>query len=265
VIKGPLVRSAELDYAPQFYGNPGELFTIGLDFGRASGGDATSATVIKIIPNEGVRLVRNVAVTGMPIPEQATLIKQLWKDYGGKSRGEIVGISLDMEKLGYAICDSLRLSSIDPRDGEELPPLVSVEDYETSNAIRILKPVNFADRTDIYIQASTMKKGLENGTLHLPKDSYRLTMSEAEKQNLSYEDRQLIDAYEEIAELKREMCMVEVKTTGSGIQLSFRTSGNRRDNKKDRFTSMFLASYEALRYYEDMTNQDDSGFVGCVG
>jgi hypothetical protein len=115
-IKGPLIRGSELDYKPEMFGQPGFCYQVGIDFGRATNGDATSITVIKIIPGEGARFVRNIAVTGMSIPDQATLIKQVWLDYGGKGRGDVVGICLDNEKLGYAVCDSLKLPSIDPRD-----------------------------------------------------------------------------------------------------------------------------------------------------
>jgi hypothetical protein len=259
-IKGPLIRSSELDYPPQFYGNPGELFVIGLDFGRASNGDATSATVTKIIPGHGVNIVRNVAVTGMPIPQQATLIKQLWKDYGGKGRGEVIKMPMDNEKLGYAVADSLKLISIDPRDGEELPSIIDEEDRETEKGIRIIKPINFADKVDIYIRASKMKKGFESGILHLPKDAYRISMSEAEKLVLSYEDREIINACEEISELKREMCNVEVQP--SGTVLTFKRNSNRKD-KKDRFTSAFLSSSEALDYYDSLNKQESTG-IGVI-
>lgn len=262
-MKGPLIRSAERDYRPELKGDPGFCYTIGLDFGRATGGDATSATVTKIVPDEGCRIIRNVAVTGMPIPEQALLVKQLWKDYGGKGRGEVVGIKLDYEKLGYAVCDSLKLPSIDPRDGEELPPLVQIDDVETPNAIPILKPVNFADRAGIYIMATIMKKGFETGTLTLPKDAYKISMSEAEKTSLTYTDREIIEAAEEISDLKREMCSVEVQSSGSGT-LSFKRSTNRKD-KKDRFTSAFLSASEALDYYDQISDKDSEGFVGCWG
>lgn len=262
-IKGPLIRASELDYQPEMFGEPGYCYVIGLDYGRATGGDATSATITKIIPNEGVRFVRNVAVTGMPIPEQALLVKQLWKDYGGKNRGEVVAMPMDFEKLGYAIADSLRLLSVDPRDGESLPPIVHTEDYETQNAIRIIKPVNFADRMAIWIMASKMKKGLESGTLHFPKDAYKISVSNTEKETLSYEDREILESYEEMSELKREMCNVEVQANNTGTVLTFKRSASRRD-KKDRFTSAFLSSSEALDYYDSLNDAGDE-FVGSWG
>lgn len=260
-IKGPLIRSSERDYKPELFGKPTFHYSIGVDFGRATDGDATSITIDKVIPNEGVSIVRNFAETGMPIPDQALKIKQMWKDYGGKNRGEVISICLDNEKLGYAVCDSLRLPSIDPRDGEELPPIVAEDDYETPNAIRIIKPVNFADKVDIWVRASKMKKGLESGTLFLPKDAYKISMSESEKLALSHEDREIIEAYEEIAELKREMCNVEVQSNASGSTLSFKRNSSRKD-KKDRFTSAFLASSEALDFFNGL-NEDKGDF--CIG
>lgn len=263
-IKGPLIRDSERDYKPELFGQPGYCYTFGVDFGRATDGDATSITVDKIVPNEGVPIVRNYAVSGMSIPDQALKIKQMWKDYGGKNRGEVISICLDNEKLGYAVCDSLKLPSIDPRDGEYLPPIVSVDDYETPNAIRIIKPVNFADRVDIWIRATKMKKGFESGTLFLPKDAYKISVSAKEKEVLSVADREILEAYEEMSELKREMCNVEVQSSNNGSILTFKRNASRRD-KKDRFTSAFLASSEALDFYDGLGNNSDSGFVGCVG
>lgn len=263
-IKGPLVRESELDYRPELFGEPGYQYIVGLDYGRAAAGDATSATVSKIVPNEGVRFVRNVAVTGMPIPAQALLIKQLWKDFGGKNRGEVVIMPMDNEKLGMSICDSLALPTIDPRDGEELPPIVSEEDYETPNAIRIIRSVNFADRMGIWIMATKMKKGLESGTLHLPKDAYRISMTENERASLSCADRETLELYEEISELKREMCSVEVQASNNGSILTFKRSSNRKD-KKDRFTSAFLSAAAALDYYEEISGPKDDFCVGYTG
>jgi hypothetical protein len=261
-IKGPLIRGSELDYKPEMFGQPGFCYQVGIDFGRATNGDATSITVIKIIPGEGARFVRNIAVTGMSIPDQATLIKQVWLDYGGKGRGDVVGICLDNEKLGYAVCDSLKLPSIDPRDlTTKLPPIVSESDNETEDAIRIIKPVNFADKVAIYIMASKMKKGFESGILHMPKDAYKISMSDAEKDVLSHEDREILEAYEEISELKREICNVEVQSNGT--VLSFKRNSNRKD-KKDRFTSAFLAASEALDYYDKLNENRNDDFIGIV-
>mgnify|MGYP000901784492 CR=1 FL=1 len=258
-IRGALIRNSERDYKPERFGKPGFCYTIGVDFGRVTNGDATSITVNKIIPNEGVAIVRNYAVNGMPIPDQAMLIKQFWKDFGGKDRGEVVSICLDNEKLGYAVCDSLRLPSADIRDGEYLPPIVAKEDYEVPDAVRIIVPANFADKTDIWIRASKMKKGFELGNLFLPKDDHRFLLTEAEKSKLPNEDRETLEIYEEIAELKREICNVELQMNGTS--LSFKRS-SRRDNKKDRFTSAFLASSEAIDFYDEL-NKDKNDF--CVG
>lgn len=263
-IKGPLIRSSERDYKPELFGKSNFCYTIGVDFGRATDGDATSITIDKIIPNEGVAIVRNFTAIGMPIPEQALLIKQMWKDYGGKNRGEVVSLCLDNEKLGYAVCDSLKLPSIDPRDGESLPPIVAENDYETPDAIRIIKPVNFADKVDVWIRASKMKKGLESGTLFLPRDAYKISMTESEKMALSNEDREIIEAYEEISELKREMCNVEVQSNSSGSTLSFKRNNSRKD-KKDRFTSAFLASSEALDFYDGLNNDTGDFCIGYTG
>ena len=263
-IKGPLIRSSERDYKPELFGRPSFHYTIGVDFGRVTDGDATSITINKVVPNEGVSIVRNFAVSGMPIPDQSLLIKQMWRDYGGKNRGEVISIVLDNEKLGYAVCDSLKLPSIDPRDGEELPPIVAEDDYETSNAIRIIKPVNFADKVDVWIRASKMKKGFELGTLFLPKDAYKIVMNDNEKQALSHEDREIIEAYEEIAELKREICNVEVQSNASGSTLSFKRNSNRKD-KKDRFTSAFLASSEALDFIDGLNENKPDFCIGYTG
>jgi hypothetical protein len=262
-IKGPLIRSSELDYRPELYGEPGFQYFIGVDFGRVINGDATSITVTKVVPNEGVRFVRNIAVIGMPIPDQAILIKQVWRDYGGKNRGDVIGICLDNEKLGFAVCDNLKLPSLDPRDGFELPSIVGEDDYQITGSLQLIKPVNFADTTAIYIRASKMKKGLESGLLHLPKDAYKISMSEAEKLALSHEDREIIEACEEISELKREMCNVEVQSNNSGTALTFKRSASRRD-KKDRFTSAFLSASEALDYYDEISGKSNINGIGVI-
>lgn len=261
-IKGPLIRDSELEYKPELLGEPGYQYVVGLDYGRAANGDATSATVTKIIPNEGVRFVRNVAVTGMSIPDQTLLIKQLWKDFSGKNRGEVVAMPMDNEKLGMAVADLLKLPGVDPRDGEFLPPIVPENDDETEGAIRIIKSINFRDTTSIWNMAANMKKGLELGTLHFPKDAYRISISATEKESLGREDRETFDLYEEISELKREMCNVEVQANNNSTILTFKRSTSRKD-KKDRFTSAFLAASEALNRYDSLS-KDNSGGIGVI-
>jgi hypothetical protein len=263
-IKGPLIRNSELEYKPELFGEIGYQYVIGLDYGRAANGDATSATITKIVPNEGVRFSKNKAVTGMSIPDQSLLIKQLWKDFGGKNRGEVVALPMDNEKLGMAVADLLKLPSVDPRDGGLLPPIVPVDDYETPDAIRIIIPINFRDTTNIWNMATNMKKGLELGTLHFPKDAYKISMSPKEKESLDNNDREFFELYEEISELKREMCNVEVQANANCSILTFKRNSNRKD-KKDRFTSAFLSASEALNRYDELSENNNGSFVGCIG
>lgn len=255
-ISGPLVRSAELEYKPELRGDPLAEYFISNDPGRVAGGDNASWCVLKIVPNEGVRVVRSVAVNGMEIPDQANVLKKLVKDYVN-----VKCIVMDHEKLGYAIQDSLNKPSIDDRDGSILPPIVAEDDYSTHDALRLIRNVNFRAKDEIWKMALATKLALQNGTLHLPKDNYRVFLSDDEMQELDIKEREMIEAYQEISELKKEMCSMKVKTNETNTSLSL-IADNPTKNKRDRFTSLFLGAFAALEYYKEICEGSDDSYVG---
>jgi hypothetical protein len=251
-ISGPLVRSSELEFKPEIKGDPAAEYFISNDPGRVAGGDNTSWCICKIVPGEGVRVVRSVAVNGMPIPDQATLLKQLVKDYVN-----VIAVVMDHEKLGYAIQDSLNQPTIDPRDGETLPPIVAEDDFSVHGALRLIRNINFRAKDVIWKMALITKKALQDDMLHLPKDNYRVYLSEEELSAIPQEERDIIEAYQEISELKKEMCSMVAKANETGTSISLVTSRPGKE-KRDRFTALFLAAAPAIEYYKELMNDDDS-------
>jgi hypothetical protein len=200
-------------------------------------------------------------MNGVSTPKQALILRQLVKDYGGRNRGILEKIIMDHEKLGYAVADSLLLPDVDPRDGEELLPITYEDDYDTQKALRIINGVNFADRTKIFIMASDTKKGLESGVLHFPEDAFKLFVSEEEKQALDKVDKELVELYQEITELKREICNIEVQSNGKG-SIDFIAKGRKHD---DRFTSFYIGAAESLEFYNKLSEVKGDFCIGYTG
>lgn len=259
-ITGYLVRQCERDFVPEFKGDSNYEYFIAVDPGRVKDGDNTSFIVCKIVPNEGVRVVRVVSMNGEAFDDQAMKLRQLVKDFGN-----VITLVMDGEKCGIAIGDDLKKPSIDPRDGEYLPPIVSQEDTETDvpGTLRIIKNVNFRNISDIWDRGLLTKKYLQNEVLLFPKDKYKIVLNDDEIENLTEKEQEVYLAYREIIELKKEICSVKVKASSSSTACTFYTDSARK-LKKDRFTALFLCASEAGKYFEELSGEDDDDCPICT-
>lgn len=256
-ITGHLIRSCELEYAPEIKGEPGFIYFISADTGRVKGGDNSSFCVCKVVPNEGVRVVRIVALNGKKFDEQAMILRQLVRDFNNVEK-----LIMDYEKGGMAVADVLENPAIDPRDGEYLPPIVLEDDVETEGALRIIKSVNFADKTAIWNMGLETKKAIQNQILHFPKDEYKVYLSEDEVMCLKEDERERYLMFREMSELKKETCNIQVKPNETNTSFSFVVPNNPKKNKDDRFTSLILCASEAIKYYKEISENNDDDFIG---
>jgi hypothetical protein len=221
-----LIKNSEQNYQLELHGEPRYQYVIGCDFGLIT----TNITITKITL-EGIKIVRNTTIQGITISEQSLLVKQLWKDYN-----KAVAIILDLDKVGRVIVDQLSLPSIDPRDGEELPAFVSIDD-ENSKGIKILNFIRFINSKK-YVMAIRMKKALEDCILYFPKCN--------EFSDLDYNNT-------EITQLKKEICDIKVKSENNGTSLSFKRDSEDQINPVSRFTSALLSINGALDYFNKLT------------
>jgi predicted metallopeptidase len=246
-----LIQACEATYDPEMSCDK-SLVYLGLDIGRVKGGDNSAFTLCKIVPGKGVMIIRVKILNGATMPEQRIVLGRLVRDYN------VSKIIMDNEKLGYALRDEMEKPVLDDETNEILPPLVLEEDYSTPDALRIVKGQNFANKTEMWERIWDVKKAMQDKMLFLPKDKYRILLNTEELGRLSDEDRELVNEFHEIAQLKREMSNMEVKQTESASALSL-VPGSGAKIKDDRFYSMILSSSEAIRDYKDMLNIDTSG------
>lgn len=255
-INGLLIRGAELDYKPEKAFDGQSFYFIAYDPAIVLGGDNATIVVCKIVPNEGVRVVRCIAMNGVKLEDQAMVIRQCVKDYVN-----VQEIILDGEKLGIVMKQYLAKPSIDTRDQKPLPAIVGKEEYDLEG-LKLLNPINFRDTNLITNMAFITRAALQNGTLHLPKDTHKMHISHEEKKVLSQEDLEIIEMAQEITELKKEISCLKCVTndTGSSIKI---VAGNSQ-TKRDRYTSFFMCAYAALKFYEELNTSTDD-FVGSWG
>jgi hypothetical protein len=248
---GQLILDCERDYKPEFVCNE-SLVYLGLDIGRVKGGDNSAFTLCKIVPGEGIKLIRLVTLNGETIENQRKIVGRLVRDYN------VHKIIMDNEKLGYALRDSMAKPILDEETNEVLPPLVLEDDYESEDAIRIVKGVNFANKTDIWQRSWEVKMAMQKRMLFFPKDKYRICLNKHELASMNDDERSLVDAYHEIAALKREMSNMELKQNENSSSLSL-VPGSGTKIKDDRFWSLVLSASEAIVDYKDMLSVDTSG------
>lgn len=257
-IPAPLIRECEADYKPMTKGRNGEIFICGADLGRVKGGDNSVFCIGQVVPNVGVRVVRVVTLNGVKIDQQRLILGQLLKDFN------VIKLVMDNEKLGYAMKDAFERPVIDPRDNTVLPPIVAEDNYEVADALRIIIPVNFAKKDDIWQRAWLTKKGMQDKILYFPKDYYRMHINLHEMRAFDDSERELIEMHQEIAQLKREMSNMKLKAneTNTSFSLVPDSTGKMKD---DRFYSLILMASTAIEYYKELSKDKDDLFVGCIG
>lgn len=255
-INAYLIRSSEIEYLPELKGDGKSVYFIACDPALVSGGDNSAIVVCKVTPDDGVQVVRCIALNGVPVEEQIMLLRQLVRDYIYVEK-----LVLDNEKIGIVIRQGLGKESTDPRDGTPLPPIVGFDDYDKTGR-KIIESINFRDKNLIYTMALETRKGLQDYKLHFPKDHNKIYVSDVEKQALPKKDLEAIEMSQEISELKKEVASIKCKVSESGSVVNF-VSGT--GGKRDRFSAFFLVSSTALKYYNDLLNNEDDGFVGCIG
>ncbi|MDP4224805.1 MAG: terminase family protein [Bacteroidota bacterium] len=249
-ISGKDVRACEFEFVVEIKGDPLGEYIIGLDNARVF--DNTCITVWKILPGTGIRLVYLKSVNNMKFEEQGLLLRQIVKRFGN-----VVKIRMDDDQAGHGIADTLSLPAIDPDDGEQLPLIVGIDDYSVEGALRIIEGVKFRNKEIIWTYGLAMKKGIQDLTIQLPKDDYRIVLGENELAKLSDIEREKIELFREISDLKKELTSVGVNAATPGQVPSFYTK-NRAKNKKDRFMSALLGSSAALEYYREISDVDTS-------
>jgi hypothetical protein len=253
-INAHLIRSAELEYRPELKGD-GSIYFIACDPALVSGGDNSAIVVCKVTA-DGVRVVRCIALNGVPVEEQIMLIRQLIRDYIYVEK-----LVLDNEKIGIVIKQGLEKEAIDPRDRTNLPPIVGTEEYDKTG-VHIVESVNFRDKNLIYGMALKSRKGLQDARLYFPKDHMKIYVSDLEKKALDQKDVEEIEMSQEISELKKEIASIKCKVNETGSSVNF-VSGT--GGKRDRFSAFFLCASSALDYYDKMSEGSNDSFVGCVG
>lgn len=250
-----LIRNAEKPYKPEFKGQDGFEYVVAGDIARVSGGDNSSFIVLKIIPNEGVKVVRVVALNGVKIQHQAMTLRQLVKDYKN-----VIKVVMDYEKLGMSIGDLLSEPAVDPRDDEELPALLLDTDTSTEPGLRIIKNINFRDTNLIWQISLNTKMGVQKQEIIFPKDDYKVILSKEVMDQMIPEDLEMYKAFREMSELKKEISSM-VPKAGSGAYNTLvpkRASGQVGKLFDDRFTAFNIGASIALDYYRELMREDDS-------
>jgi len=258
-ITAPMIRACERKYKPEYKGDSNYEYFIGGDIARVKGGDNSSFVVLKIIPGVGVQLAKVIAMNGVPFNEQAMELRKLIKDFSP------IMVVMDWEKASMAIADFLKLPSVDPRDGEYLPPILPIEgedtadletDAETKNALRLIKPIRFANIENIWQRGIMIKKAIQNQKLLFPEDDYQIYVPDDELDTLSEEERKQLKLYNEVSALKKEICNIRVKANETQTSFSFYSPKTKKD-KDDRFTALLMGASEALIYYEEMMGTEE--------
>ena len=259
-IPGYRIRACERPYKPELKGDSGFEYVIAGDIARVAGGDNSAFVVFKVIPNEGVRVVRVVALNGVKIDEQAMILRQLVRDYGN-----VKNIVIDYEKLGMSIADLLGKLSADPRDGEELPALLLEDDNSYDKGLRIIKSISFSNVNLIWKMSINTKMGVQSQEILFPKDEYKVILSDSILGKMTEEEVNVYKAFKEMSELKNEISIM-VPKAGAGaytILVPKRVSGRTGKIFDDRFTAFNIGASVALDYYKELMNDDDSGAACC--
>lgn len=257
-INALLIHGAELDYLPENKYDGQSFYFMSYDPAIVLGGDNATICVCKVVPKEGVRVIRSIAMNGVTIKDQAMIIRQCVKDYFN-----VQEIVLDGEKLGIVMKQELSKPSTDLRDGKELPAIVGKDEHGLVG-LKLLNSINFANQILIMNMAIASRTALQNGKLHLPQDSHKMYLSHEEKKVLKQDDLDIIEMTQEISELKKEINGIKcvANDTGTSIKL---VAGN-SSIKRDRYTAFFMCSARSLEFYEQISNKDNyDSFVGCAG
>jgi hypothetical protein len=253
-INSYLIHSSELSFQPELKGDGKSLYFLAIDPALVSGGDNSAIVVCKVTPEDGVCIVRCIALNGVPVEKQVLLIRQLVRDYIHVER-----IIIDNEKIGIIIQQLLAKEATDPRDKTPLPPIVGKKDY-SETGLWLIDAINFRDKNLIYNMALKSRTGMQNNRIHFPKDHIKMFISDVEKLALPKEDIDEIEMSLEISELKKEISSIKCKVSETGNQVSF-VSGT--GGKRDRFSAFFLCASTALDYYESML-EDTSDGIGVI-
>jgi hypothetical protein len=257
-IPGPLIRECEADYKPYIKGQNGDIFICGADLGRVKGGDNSAFCIGQVIPNVGVRVVRLVTLNGASIEQQRLVLGQLLKDFN------VIKLIMDNEKLGYSLRDAFERPMVDPRDNTILPPIVTEDNYDVKDALKIITPVNFAKKDDIWQRCWLTKKGMQDKILFFPQDYYRIHINLHEIKDIDEKEREIIEMCQEIAQLKKEMSNMKLKAneTNTSYTLVPDSTGKTKD---DRFYSLILMASSAIEFYKELSENKNDSFVGCIG
>jgi hypothetical protein len=255
-INSYLIHSSEISFKPELKGDGKSVYFIACDPAIVSGGDNSAIVVCKVTPENGVQIVRSIALNGVLIEDQSLLIRRLIRDYIYVER-----LILDNEKTGIFIRQSLAREVTDPINGIMLPPILCKDEYDKTG-LHLIEPINFADKNLIYSMALKARKGMQDNQIHFPKDHLKIFISDEEKKSLKKEDLNEIEMSQEISELKKEVASIKCKISDTGTNVQF-VSGT--GGKRDRFTAFFLCSSFALDYYLGMLEGNDDSFVGCIG
>lgn len=265
-LKAPNIRTNEIEFKPlitnekgywQQIGDPYKEYFLGADIARSEGGDNSAFCLIEINP-DCMRVVKSLAMNGIPFDQQAMILRQLCRDFN------VICLPCDFDQGGKAIRDILIKDMVDPRDGAYLPPIVPEDDYETSGALRIIRNVKFAQKDLIWKLGVNTKKALQNGKIKFPIDDFRIIVSEEEELSFSEDVRLELDIAREMQMLKKELTTVKVRSNDSNTSYTFFVDTPKRQ-KKDRFTAFILSCGYASEYFDEINGTGREEFVGVWG
>lgn len=234
----PGLNDGGVAFGVEMYGHDNFEYVMGVDPARKT--DNFAISILKLIPGQGTKNVYCWTMNNKSFVTCVQKIRELM------SRFKIVRIAMDAGGGGYAVEDLLQNKEVFSR-GEQPVWRFDDEEHQRFDGHHILEMVNFA--------ASWLAEA--NYGLAADIEHKRLLFPYSAKDTKSDDvEEDLI--WDEMAEQIKEMCMIVVKPTKTGVQHfdlpdlpSSSQMAIKIEQRKDRYSALLLAAHAARHYVEE--------------